>query len=156
MNVLPRAEPPTCAGTLATQRESAARSIQPDIVPRPTLLVAEPEPPQALSTRKLILETSKFNVLTAHSTKEAIELFHLFPNISLAVLALDVNRVIDCSGIAKLIKETNRQIPVIALTPFIAERCEFADQTLSTFEPEELVQIVRTLVGDPRTFGDKA
>jgi hypothetical protein len=32
-------------------------------VPRPTFLMAEPE--QALSTRKLVLETAKFNVITA-------------------------------------------------------------------------------------------
>jgi len=34
-------------------------------VPRPTFLMAEPEPEQALSTRKLVLETAKFNVITA-------------------------------------------------------------------------------------------
>jgi hypothetical protein len=34
---------------------------------RPTLLVAESEPVEALSVRKLVLETDKFNVLTAHS-----------------------------------------------------------------------------------------
>ncbi len=56
-------------------------------MPRPTLLVAETELDQALSVRKLVLETGKFNVLTAHSTREAIDIFHLFPNISAAVLA---------------------------------------------------------------------
>src|SRR5690349_2301472 len=47
---------------------------------RPTLIVAEPEPGQALSTRKLVLETAKFNVLTAHSTDEALDVFQSFPN----------------------------------------------------------------------------
>jgi hypothetical protein len=37
---------------------------------RPTLIVAEPEPEQALSIQKLVLETAKFNVLAAHSGRE--------------------------------------------------------------------------------------
>jgi hypothetical protein len=55
----------------------------------PVKLVAEPEPSQALSVRKLVLETAKHNVLTAHSTREALDLFHLFPNVSMAVLVGD-------------------------------------------------------------------
>ena len=44
---------------------------------RPTIMVAEPEPLQALSVRKLVLENAKSNVLTAHSTVEAIECLKL-------------------------------------------------------------------------------
>src|SRR4051812_48605380 len=47
------------------------------LMARPTLLVAEPEPEAALSVRKLVLETAKFNVLTAHSDEETVELFHV-------------------------------------------------------------------------------
>ena len=65
-------------------------------MPRPTLLVAEPEPSQALSVRKLVLETAKYNVLTAHSSREALDLFHLFPNVSMAVLVGDDG--IDCNA----------------------------------------------------------
>jgi hypothetical protein len=39
-------------------------------MPGPTLLVAEPEPLEALSVRKLVLENAEFNVLTAHSRRE--------------------------------------------------------------------------------------
>src|SRR3954470_176535 len=46
---------------------------------RPTLLVAETEPVSALSVRKLVLETAKFNVLTAHSQEEEIEILGVAP-----------------------------------------------------------------------------
>jgi hypothetical protein len=49
-------------------------------MPRPTVLVTEPEPLQALSVRKSVRETAKFNVLTAHSAREAMELFTLNHN----------------------------------------------------------------------------
>ncbi len=122
-------------------------------MPRPTLLVAEREPLQALSTRKLILETAKFNVLTAHSTQEALDLFELFPNISVAVLAMDDS--IDCDRIAKRIRGATDSIPIIGLTFRDGDRCEFAHQTVSSFEPEYLVREVRRLVGDPRTLDGK-
>jgi len=82
-------------------------------MPRPTILVAEPEPLQALSTRKLILETAKFNVLTAHSTQEALDLYHLFPNISMTVVVAGEN--IDCKRVARAIKEATSKIPVIGM-----------------------------------------
>jgi hypothetical protein len=35
---------------------------------------------QALSVRKFVLETAKYNMLTARSTREAVDIFHMFPN----------------------------------------------------------------------------
>ncbi len=117
-------------------------------MPRPTLLVAEPEPEEALSVRKLVLETGKFNVLTAHSTGEAVDLFHLFPNISAAILVS--NQGMDCEQIAATIKSAANKIPVVFLTAKIAARCQFADHTLSSHEPEKLLDAMRSLFGDPR------
>ena len=53
---------------------------------RPTLVVAETEPVAALSVRKLVLETAKFNVLTAHSAAEAAEIFDKAPQIVSALV----------------------------------------------------------------------
>ena len=122
-------------------------------MPRPTLLVAEREPLQALSTRKLILETAKFNVITAHSTHEALDLFRLFPNISIAVLAMD--DAINCEAIAESIRKVRPQVPIIGLSPQSADHCTYADHTISSFEPESLVHLVRSIAGDPRTIDGK-
>ena len=117
-------------------------------MPRPTILVAEPEPSQALSVRKLVLETSKYNVLTAHSTREALDLFQLFPNLNVAVLVM--GNIIDCLLVAKHIKDATDKIPVVALSPRIGEQCKHADHMLSSHEPEQLVMLMRSLAGDPR------
>jgi CheY-like chemotaxis protein len=71
-------------------------------VARPTILVAESEPLQALSVRKLVLESAKFNVLTAHSTEEALDILHMFPNVNAAVLVMD--GCIDCELVAQSVK----------------------------------------------------
>jgi hypothetical protein len=117
-------------------------------MPRPTLLVAEPEPRQALSVRKLVLETGKFNVLTAHSTREAIALFRLFPNISASVLVGAES--IDCDQIAQHIKRSNDKIPVIFLETKIGAICHASDHCLGSDEPEKLLDLIRSIFGDPR------
>lgn len=115
---------------------------------RPTLIVAEPEPGQALSTRKLVLETAKFNVLTAHSTDEAFDVFQSFPNAS-AVIAVE-DETVDCQRILKFVRTIRDDIQLVALSPRHAFRCEHADHHLSSHDPEALVQLVRKLLGDPR------
>lgn len=117
---------------------------------RPTILVAEPEPGQALSVRKLVLETGKFNVLTAHSSNEALELFHLFPRIDAVIVVNDP--VVDCHAVSQHIKNKMPKIPIIALSARIGDRCGFADYNLSSHEPEELLELVRSLLGDPRNL----
>jgi len=114
---------------------------------RPTILVAESEPIQALSVRKLVLETAKFNVLTAHSTDEALDIFHKFPNLNAAVLVMD--DVLDCKLVARTIKQVTSRIPVVATSARIGQKCENADYTLSSYEPEKLVNLMRRLLGDP-------
>jgi hypothetical protein len=115
---------------------------------RPTIIVAEVEPGQALSTRKLVLETAKFNVLTAHSTDEALDIFQSFPNASCLVAAED--ETIDCERILKFVRTIRDDIPLVALSPRPGFRCAPANHHLSSYEPEALVQLMRKLLGDPR------
>jgi CheY-like chemotaxis protein len=132
----------TCSGVF--------RRIQILVAKRPTLLVAEPEPSEALSVRKLVLETAKFNVLTAHSTREAINTFQSFPNIN-ALIAVDGDGI-DCAAITEAMKEAAPKIPSIALSARAGYRCASADHHVSSHEPEQLLRLVRELLGDPRSF----
>jgi CheY-like chemotaxis protein len=127
----------------ATQSLSASKTAM-----RPTILVAEPEPLQALSVRKLVLETAKFNVLTAHSTHEAMEFVEEFPKISAAVLVAEDS--IDCEQIAGAIHKKLAAVPIIALSPREGFSCPGAHHNLSSHKPEELVEVMRQLFGDPR------
>jgi CheY-like chemotaxis protein len=120
------------------------------VAKRPTLLVAEPEPAEALSVRKLVLETAKFNVLTAHSTREAIDIFQSFPNIS-ATIAVDGDGI-DCEAIIAAIKDAVPKVPAIALSARMGYLCRTADHHVSSHEPEQLLRLVRELLGDPRDF----
>jgi CheY-like chemotaxis protein len=115
---------------------------------RPTLLVIEPDPIQALSVRKLVLETAKFNVLTAHSQEEALEIARLFPAISAIIVAHD--RAFNCEALTPRLRRILKNAPMIAITARIAQRCNGADHHVSSHEPEKLLELVRSLLGDPR------
>lgn len=113
---------------------------------RPALLVAEPEPENALSTRKLVLETAKFNVLTAHADDEAMEIARNFKAISAAVVAAQTSSV--CESCVKRLKDEFPRLTVIGVTP--NKICPGADHVLSSYDPEGLTVLVRKLFGDPR------
>jgi hypothetical protein len=48
---------------------------------RLTFLIVENEPAQGLSTRKLLIETAKHNVLTAYTGGEGVRMLERFPNV---------------------------------------------------------------------------
>ncbi len=97
---------------------------------------------------KLVLEPAKFHVLKAHSKREALDIFHLFQNVSMAVLVGDSG--LNCDLIAQSIRNTTDKIPIVFLSGRIAAKCEYAHHSLQTGEPERLLELVRSLLGDPR------
>lgn len=114
---------------------------------RPIFLIAEPEPEQALSARKLVIETAKFNVVTAHSGKELLDSIEQFPNVDAVILHSSLP-----GGIVQLAKQVKAKLPkkpIITLSPS-ANLERVADHALSSHDPEELVGLLRELFGDPR------
>lgn len=116
---------------------------------RPTFLVAEKESGAALSTRKLVLETAKFNVITAHTVKEASEFFRVAPGLySAVILSSDLPGAL---RFAKEVKEEQPQMPIISMSPNRSTSLKGSDHHVSSHEPETLAELCRELFGDPRT-----
>jgi DNA-binding response OmpR family regulator len=104
---------------------------------RATFLVIEPDQPEGLSSRKLVIETAKHNVLTAHSAKEGLEIFNKHP-----VDAVVVHASIDdipCGKIVERIKKQRKEMPVIVISPTGLDQCKPADKVLGSHKPEELL-----------------
>jgi DNA-binding response OmpR family regulator len=111
---------------------------------RPCFLIIDREFPGSISTRKLVVETAKFNVLTAYSGKEAIDLFKRFPAVGGVVVDGGLEDI-PCDRLAKEIKALNPKIPVIVISAPGFEGCEHADYQLESFEPAKLLEILRNL-----------
>jgi DNA-binding response OmpR family regulator len=115
---------------------------------RPAFIVAEPEPEQAISARKLLLETFKFNVITAHSVHETLEIVRLFPNANALIVHCRLPNF-DSAEAIKTVRKTLPKLPVIALTPTDSE-LKWADYVVHSHHPQELLALVQRLFGDPR------
>lgn len=116
---------------------------------RPTFIVAEPEPEQALSSRKLLLETFKYNVVTAHSVEETLGELELFPNVNALILHCGIPGF-DAEDLISTVKNTNPELIVIALTPDATRTFRKADHVVHTHDPQALLDLTHALFGDPR------
>jgi DNA-binding response OmpR family regulator len=108
---------------------------------RPVFLVVDPPDPEALSTRKLVLESAKFNVLTAFSMAEAKEILEQVP----VQAAIFHEHAFGSSTVKEIVSELKRQIPntpIIILSPR-PDEVDGADEVLSSHDPIELVRFLR-------------
>jgi DNA-binding NtrC family response regulator len=112
---------------------------------RPCFLVIDREFPGSISTRKLVIETAKFNVLTAYSGVEAREMFARFPAISGAVLDAGLEEV-SCEQMVRELKAKRPDLPIIVVGAPGTLDCPDADFRLDSFQPSRLLEILRSIM----------
>jgi len=111
---------------------------------RPCFLVIDREYPGGISTRKLVVETAKFNVLTAYSGKEALEVFTRFPAVNGIVLDGELDDL-SPSEVAREVKRIQPKMPIIVIATPGFTGCPQADYQLESFDPAKLLEILRSL-----------
>ncbi len=62
----------------------------------------------------------------------------------------------DCDEIGKTIKSVTHKVPVICLSPLIGASSSFAEHILSSHEPDDLLNSMRSMFGDPLQQDDSA
>jgi DNA-binding NtrC family response regulator len=116
-----------------------------EVMVRPCFLVVDREFPGSISTRKLVIETEKFNVLTAYSAQEAIETLRTYPAVHGVVLDSGA-RGMPCEDLVSGLKTVKQSVPVIAVCGPGDPPCVTADHRLDSFEPRALLELLRKLV----------
>jgi CheY-like chemotaxis protein len=111
---------------------------------RPCFLVIDREFPGSISTRKLVIETAKFNVLTAYSGKEALDTFKRFPAVDGVVLDGGIDDI-SPEELTDELKSIQPKIPVIVIAVPGFDGCPKADFQLESFSPAKLLEILRGL-----------
>jgi len=112
---------------------------------RPCFLVIDREFPGSISTRKLVIETAKFNVITAYSAHEALETLKAFPAIQGVILDADVSGM-PCAVLVSGLKQIKAGIPIISICGPGDNPCPNADHELESFDPRRLLELLRNLV----------
>ncbi len=118
--------------------------MHPTCMVRPCFLVLDREFASSISTRKLVIETAKFNVITAYSSQEAIATLQAFPGVDGAVLDGNM-RQMPCSEVVAEFKKIKPTLPVVVVDGPGASACDGADFHLDSFDPGKLLKILQGL-----------
>jgi CheY-like chemotaxis protein len=111
---------------------------------RPCFLVVDREYSGSISTRKLVIETAKFNVLTAYSAEEALTTLRRFPAVDGVVMDAEMPDM-PCPDLVRTIKQINPTVPVVIIHRPLSEPCSGADHQLDTFDPKQLLDLLQSL-----------
>jgi DNA-binding response OmpR family regulator len=111
---------------------------------RLAFLIVESEPAQGLSTRKLLLESAKHNVVTAYSAEEGIRMFKRFPKVDAVVVDCELHGK---EGLVGCVREHNPKIWIACLSPREAEYASWADETVNSHDPAALLKMLEEMGG---------
>lgn len=111
---------------------------------RPCFLVIDKEYSGSISTRKLIIETAKFNVITAYSGAEAIETLAVFPAVNGIVLDAGIPDI-PAPELCKRLKEMKPGVPIVLIGRPGKDRAPLADHYVESFDPAAVLQVLKSL-----------
>lgn len=111
---------------------------------RPCLLVVDNEYPGSISTRKLVLESAKLNVLTAYTPDEAIRVLERFPNVDGIVLDTQL-KGLPCAELIARMRNRPIPVPVITVSPSGHDPCGGEQYHVSNFDPKQLLEVVQKI-----------
>jgi len=109
---------------------------------RPCYLVVDPEHSGSISTRKLVIETAKLNVITAYSGREAMETLRKFPLVDGIVANAELHDI-SAAELVEAIKELAPSMPVIVVGAY--NRPDRADYHVESFDPRALLDTLQSL-----------
>jgi response regulator RpfG family c-di-GMP phosphodiesterase len=105
---------------------------------RPCFLVIDQEFPGSISTRKLVLETAKYNVLTAYSSREALQLLERFPKVDGVVLNASGHEE-ECVPLIAKFRALSPGIRIILTSGRDVVDCGPVDLHLDSYDPRKLL-----------------
>lgn len=111
---------------------------------RPCFLVVDNEYPGSISTRKLVLESAKLNVLTAYTDEEAIHTLERFPNVDGVVLDTQLKGR-PCAELIAQLRNREVPVPIITVSPSGHDPCGGEQYHVSTFDPKQLLEAVKKI-----------
>jgi CheY-like chemotaxis protein len=101
----------------------------------------EVEQPEGISSRKLILEAARHNVITAYTGRGGLDLLSRFPNVDVAVVHTDLDGLTFEETVREL-KKVRPDLPVIGISPAADRQVDGADYMLSSYDPQDLLKLL--------------
>ncbi len=111
---------------------------------RPCFIVLDREHSGTISTRKLVIESEKFNVITAFSGAEAVESLERFPAVDAAVLNAAIQDM-PCHEVISKIRSRAPKLPIIVVQGPGGPECPGADHIIDSFDPVAIIKLLHRL-----------
>ena len=111
---------------------------------RPCYLVVDREYAGSISTRKLVIETAKFNVITAYSSQEGIDTLRKYPRLDGVVLDATMPDM-QADDLIRGLREVVPGLKVVAVSTPGRDGCTAADLYVETYNPANLLETLQTL-----------
>lgn len=109
---------------------------------RLVVLMIEVEQPEGISTRKLVLETARHNVITAYTGEAGAQLLRRFPNVDVAVVHTELDNDSNFQETIASLRAVRKDLKVIGISPFSDRSRDGADYMLKSHNPQELLQLL--------------
>jgi len=104
------------------------------------ILMIEEEQPEGLSSRKLVVETVKHNVLTAYTAEGGLDLLRRFPAVdAVLVHAAQTTRE---PGLLADVKAIAPRVPIILASPFALYSAPEVDYVVDSHKPQALLKVL--------------
>ena len=111
---------------------------------RPCFIVMDPEHSGSISTRKLVIESAKLNVITAYTGAEALETVKRFPAVDGLVCNAEVKDM-PVAEVVQSVKKINPGLPIIVICPWM-NRIPGADFHVPSFDPRQLLDVLQSIL----------
>lgn len=111
---------------------------------RPCFLVVDRDHEGTISARKLVIEAAKFNVVTAYSATEAIQMLRRFPAVDAVVMNAEMHDMA-CELLVDSLREVVPNIKVIVVGRSWTDNCNENNLWIDVFDPEALLALLRKL-----------
>ena len=112
---------------------------------RPCFLVIDRDYAGNISTRKLVIETAKLNVITAYSGAEALATLERFPGLDGVVMDAGVPDM-PCAALVSGLKKIQPAIPVVVIGTPTTRYCDGAEHFLDSFDPVKLLGLLARVI----------
>ncbi len=110
---------------------------------RPCFLVVDREFEGSISTRKLVIETAKFNVITAYSFDEALETLEQFPRVHCVVVG--ASSQISCKEFTTKVRARFPEMKIVATGNADEQGHGPVDRVIEGYSPVVLLETLRQL-----------
>ena len=112
---------------------------------RPCFLVIDREHAGSISTRKLVMETAKLNVITAYSAEEGLDTLVMYPAIHGIIVDAGLPGM-PCAELVQRLRQLAPGLPIVGIGTPRQRSCPGVDHFLEGFEPTKLMNLLRRLI----------